>query len=101
MEKEFQFMVDFTLPEILDDEFLSLVPYQRVAIDQLFQEGKLITFALSLEKSRLWAVFSASSEMDVISMIANLPLAEYMKAEISMLSMYNTMNPAMPNFSMN
>ena len=101
METEYQFMVDFTLPNNLDEEFMSLVPYQRAAIDRLFKEGKLVNYALSLENSKLWAVFSANSEMDVISMIADLPLTQHMEVEISMLTFYNTTNPTMPHFSMN
>ncbi|MEL6866618.1 MAG: muconolactone Delta-isomerase family protein [Bacteroidota bacterium] len=101
MNTEYQYMVDFTLPESLSEEFMSLIPYQRAAINRLFKEGKLVNYALSLENSKLWAVFSANSEMAVMEIIADLPLTEYMNVEISMLTFYNTTNPAMPHFSNN
>ena len=98
---EFQFMVDFTLPEVLTEEFMELIPYQRVVVNKYFEEGKLLNYALSLEKSKLWAVFNANSELNVMDLIADLPLTSFMTVEISMLTFYNSMDLAMPNFSMN
>ena len=94
-------MVDFTLPEVLTDEFMTLIPYQRARVNQYFTEGKLINYALSLETSKLWAVFTANSEMDVMELIADLPLTKFMKVNISMLTFYNTGQEHMPAFSMN
>ena len=101
MDTSYQFMVDFSLPDELSEEFMSLIPYQRAAINRFFTEGKLINYALSLENSKLWAVFSANSEMEVMDMIADLPLTSFMDVEIHMLTFYNTVQAEMPNFSMN
>ena len=101
MSTEFQFMVDFTLPDHLSEEFMSLIPYQRAAVNRLFKDGKLANYALSIENSKLWAIFHANSEMEVMNMIADLPLTEFMQVEISMLTFFNTMTPNLPQFSMN
>ncbi len=101
MNNTYNYMVDFSLPEVLTEEFMSLIPYQRAAINRFFKEGKLVNYALSLENSKLWAVFNANSEMDVMDMIADLPLTSFMNVEISMLTFYNTMSPEVPDFSMN
>ena len=101
MENSYHFMVDFSLPEVLSEEFMSLIPYQRAAINRFLTEGKLINYALSLENSKLWAVFNANSEMEVMDLIADLPLTSFMNVEISMLTFYNTVQSEMPNFSMN
>lgn len=98
---DYQFMVDFILPENLSEEFMSLIPYQRAMINQYFKEGKLLNYALSLENSRLWAVFNANSELEVMDYLADLPLTEYMQVEISMLTFYNGVEPMTPNFSLN
>lgn len=94
-------MVDFSLPDVLTEDFMTMIPYQRAAINRFFSEGKLVNYALSLENSKLWAVFSANSEMEVMDMIADLPLTSFMNVEISMLTFYNTKNPEVPDFSMN
>lgn len=101
MNTDYQYMVDFTLPAVLSEEFMGLIPYQRAAINRFFSEGKLLNYSLSLESSKLWAVFQANSEMDVMDMIADLPLTPFMTTEISMLTFYNTMEPNIPDFSLN
>lgn len=98
---DYQFMVDFTLPDILTEEFMSMIPYQRAAINRFFVEGKLVNYALSLENSKLWAIFSASSEIEVMDMISDLPLTGFMSVEISTLTFFNATEPEIPNFSMN
>jgi len=98
---DYQFMVDFHLPETLSEEFMSLIPYQRAMIHNYFKEGKLINYALSLENSRLWAVFQANSELEVMEYLADLPLTEFMQVEINMLTFFNSKESAIPSFSLN
>ncbi|MEO6758897.1 MAG: hypothetical protein ABIO24_05540, partial [Saprospiraceae bacterium] len=57
-----QYMVDFTMPKELPDEFVSRIPQQREAVNQLLNDGKILNYALSLENSKLWVVFSVTSE---------------------------------------
>ncbi len=101
MQRTYQFMVVFRLPEELSDEFLDLLPEQRARVTELFEEGVLLSYALSLEHSRLWAVFQATSEMAVLEYIATLPLSSYMQVRVSILTFYNTHSEAVPNFSLN
>ncbi len=101
MDTEYHFMVDFTLPDTLSEEFMSLIPFQRTLIKDFFTEGKLLNYALSLENAKLWAIFNANNELDVMNMIADLPLTRFMKVEISMLTFFNSEKEAMPSFSMN
>lgn len=101
MSSEYQFLVDFNLPSKLDEEFMDLIPYQRAMVNKLFKDGVLLNYALSLESSRLWAIFSAHSELEVQAIVADLPLSEFMTFEINMLTFYNSMQPVTPDFSMN
>lgn len=94
-------MVDFSLPNELTEEFLDLVPYQRAVVNRYFCEGKLLNYALSIESAKLWAVFSANSEMEVMEMIVDFPLSKFMKAEISMLALCELPTRATPDFSLN
>ena len=64
MSTEYQFMVDFTLPTELSDEFIDLIPYQRNVVNRYFSEGNLVNYALSLEKATIWAVFNTASEQE-------------------------------------
>lgn len=101
MDTTYHFMADFTLPDVLSEEFINLIPYQRAKINKLFKEGKLVNYALSLENCKLWAIFKAESEMDVMEMIMDLPLSDFMHVHVNMLTFYNTHSKRVPAFSMN
>jgi muconolactone delta-isomerase len=96
-----QFMVDFTMPANLTDEFVNRIPHQRAAVNRLLGEGKLINYALSLEDSKLWAVFSVHSEVELMELVSSLPLTPFMSMRISELTFYNAAHPFSPAFSMN
>jgi hypothetical protein len=104
MEEYMQFMVDFNIPLGVQDQpkFQRLIPQQRSLINSYFMDGKLVSYALSLEKSRMWAVFNAKSEEDVIVLVEQLPLTKYIRDyEISILTFYNMISNAIPAFSVN
>ena len=94
-------MVDFTLPSELPEDFVSNIPRQRTAVNKLLGEGKILNYALSLEQSKLWVVFSANSETELLEMVQRLPLTRFMKVRISELTFYNAGNPSVPVFSVN
>ena len=98
---EYNYMVDFTLPTQLSQDFLDLVPFQRMVVNKLFEERKLLNYSFSLEKGKLWAIFSASSEFEVMNLIADFPLAPFMKSDIHLLSFYSDSKTHIPKFSMN
>lgn len=96
-----QFMVDFTLPTELSEEFVQKIPAQRNMVNRLLSEGKILNYALSLQNSKLWAVFLAESEADLMEMVHRLPLTRYMEVKISELTFYNAPMPLTPAFSAN
>jgi len=94
-------MVDFTLPTTLSKDFFDMLPTQKAILEKLFDQGKLCSFASAFETSKMWAIFAANSEYEVMSLLATLPITDYTKVNISMLSSYNTMDAFLPQFSMN
>jgi muconolactone delta-isomerase len=96
-----QYMVDFTLPTELPEEFVSKIPMQRTLVNRLLSEGKILNYALSLENSKLWVVFSAQSEAELMEMVHRLPLTRYMKVRVSELTFFHAFNAFVPAFSVN
>jgi muconolactone delta-isomerase len=96
-----QFMVDFTMPKELPDEFVGLIPRQRSAVNKLMNEGKVLNYALALEHGKLWAVFSVDSESELLDIVYGLPLTEFMKVRISELTFFNAHEPFRATFSVN
>ena len=101
MNTVYHFMVDFTLPKTLSKEFFDMLPTQKVILEKLFDQGKLCSFANAFETSKMWAIFAANSEYEVMGLLATLPITDYTKVNITMLSSYNTMDAFLPQFSMN
>jgi hypothetical protein len=96
-----QFMVDFTLPSNLNDNFVNQIPEQRAKVNQLFMQGKLLSYCLALENGKLWAVFRAESEADLLDLVMELPLTNQMKLRYHELTFYNAAHSFIPAFSMN
>lgn len=94
------FMIEFDLPDSPDEEFFSLVPRQRYIINNLMAEGKVKSYSLALDRSRLWVIAQADSEFEVMEMIADMPLSPYMTPSVSELMFHNTYEVLAP-FSLN
>ncbi|MCI5083907.1 MAG: hypothetical protein MRY78_19575 [Saprospiraceae bacterium] len=94
------FMIEFELPEVLTEDFLELVPEQRDMVNRMLAEGQLKSYSLSLDRSTLWAVMAATSEFEVMELIAQMPLCDYMTPHISELMFHNGAE-AVSQFSLN
>jgi Muconolactone delta-isomerase len=94
------YMVEFELPEQLTEEFLSLIPEQRLMVDHLMSEGKLKSYSLAMDRSVLWVILEADSEFEAMETIAQLPLSDFMQPFISEL-MFHTTSEAALHFSLN
>ncbi len=95
------FMIDITLPELLTEEFLSLIPRQRAQVNKLFGEGRLASYALSSDRSRLWVTLFAESEEEVSTLVSTFPLRKFMKLEIYRLAFLESANANIARISMN
>ncbi|MCB0618132.1 MAG: hypothetical protein KDC43_13985 [Saprospiraceae bacterium] len=93
-------MVEFDLPEEMNEEFLRLVPEQRQFINYLLAEGKVQSYSLALDRSRLWIVMVGKTELDIIEVIDRMPLQAYLDPSISELAFHNKQEHVL-QFSLN
>ena len=94
------FMVEFELPEVLSETFISTIPRHRFVVNKMLAEGVIQTYSLALDRSRLWVTMRAPSEAALKEQINRLPLADYMKPHIVELMFHNTASAVM-HFSLN
>jgi muconolactone delta-isomerase len=94
------FMVEFDLPNEMTEEFLERIPAQRNMINYLLGEGKIRSYSLAADRSKLWAVFLAENEFDVLDLIAQMPLGDFMVPHISELMFHNSQEMVL-QFSLN
>lgn len=100
MIKQYQYMVAFTLHNRIEEELMKLLPYQASAVRRYFSQGKLLNYAFSVEKSKAWAIFSASSVKEVLQMVMEFPITKFTNYEISELSHYDV-DSVKHDFSLN
>ncbi|MBK7408602.1 MAG: hypothetical protein IPL49_02975 [Saprospirales bacterium] len=93
-------MVEFELPEELTEKFIRLIPSQRDFVNRLLAEGKIKSYSLSLDRSRLWVVFAADTEFEVLDTIEQFPLHTYMIPQVQELAFHNAQDMVL-QFSMN
>jgi hypothetical protein len=72
------YIVIFNLPDLIDENFISLIPSHRLKVNELLEEGKIKSYSLSADRSKLWVVIKAESEMEVDELLSTLPLQHRM-----------------------
>jgi muconolactone delta-isomerase len=96
------YMVVFRLPDPMPEEFVSLIPDQRTRVNEMMVEGRMMSYSLAADRSELWSVIKAESEIDVIRLLSELPLHSYMSFDISELAFHNHIAfSSVPAFSLN
>ncbi|MFZ4545373.1 MAG: muconolactone Delta-isomerase family protein [Saprospiraceae bacterium] len=96
-----EFMVEFTMPDRLSNEFISGVPRQRKLINRYMKNRKILSYALSIENYKMWAVFQVGSEEELMHLIAELPLSAMMDVQISSLTILNIPKDDLSEICMN
>lgn len=94
------FMIEFELPDELDENFMTLIPEQRIVVNQMMGDGIIKSYSLAMDRSVLWVVLEADSEFEVMEIIAQMPLSDYLHPYISELMFHNGAEVNTP-FSLN
>ncbi len=95
------FIADIDLISPYSEDFISLIPFQRQKIDAMMAEGVIVSYSLSLDRSKLWVTFIADSEEEVYELIATFPLVEYMGPTVYELAFHNSISNNFPVISLN
>ena len=67
----------------------------------MMNEGLILNYALSEDRSKLWIVMFAKDEAEALKNISRLPLARYMKTEVKELMFQQTAAFILPEPSLN
>ncbi len=101
MEKNTQlFIAEFYLPQPFPPAFLAKIQAQRQFINARMMAGEIKSYAVSADLSRLWMVAMSEDEWAVLTLVAEMPLAEWLSPNIQPLMFYNTAEVLTP-FSLN
>ena len=94
-------MIEIELPINMDEEFVQKIPAQRLKVNELMENGKLLSYSLSVDRQKLWCILKAESEVEAMETIAEFPLISYMDPTITELMFHNMVAARIPLFSLN
>jgi len=94
-------MAEIDLPLPFSIEFVSLIPAQRELIDKLMKKKTITSYAVSLEKGKLWTTIFAESEKNAYDILSSFPIINFVKFKLSKLAFHNTLGLTLPQFSLN
>lgn len=84
------YMVAFELPSTWASQYQNSADQQRAIIKSWLKEGIISSYSMSLNRSKIWIVVQAVSEFEVMDLISQLPLSNYMVPSIAPLMAHNT-----------
>lgn len=95
-----RYMVEFILPDFFTLEMSNTIPAQRELVDNYFFSGKLLSYTLAADRSKLWAVFVCNSEPELINLIEKLPMTQYFDYNYQSILFHESVT-VFPSFSLN
>ena len=75
-------MVEMSLPVPINQEFASLIPDQRMTIGKLMGAGKILSYTLTADRTRLWTVVLAPTEEEVVKILGSFPIISWTRYTI-------------------
>jgi hypothetical protein len=96
------YMFQFELPVPFTEEMAAVIPRQRELVNQLFVDGRLLTYSVSQLRTALWCVISAENEQDAMEIVAGFPLHPFFTDVMCHpLLFHNTVPASLPDISLN
>lgn len=82
-------MVEMFLPEELDMDFMRMIPAHRAYINELISKGEIISYSISADRSKGWIIFLAEAAEDVLDIVQQFPIHQYITIEIHELFIHD------------
>ena len=97
----YEYMVEADLPIPFDEHFMSLIPRQRAVVNKMLNEGIITSYAVSIEKGRMWTTIVAENELELVQILSEWPIISHIDYKINKLAFHNSASFAVPKFSEN
>jgi hypothetical protein len=96
-----EYMIIIQFITSFNEEFVNLLPDQRMQINRLMEEGIITSYSLSADRGTLWVTMLATSSESVEKTLRMMPLFKFMRYDIIELMFHNSPVHAQMHFSMN
>ena len=95
------FMVEVRLPFDPSQEFFSLIPSQRAMVVDLLMKRKFLSYTLSADRSKVWIVMVAETELDARELLEKQPMDKYFTYTFTELMFHDMAGAMFPAVSLN
>ena len=82
-------------------KFYDLIPKQRKRINELLENGTILSYSLDMERNNLWVHIEAISEQEVMDILSTFPIIKEVKLSIHELAFFNSAPITLPELSLN
>jgi hypothetical protein len=96
-----EYMIIIRFITSFNEEFVDLLPNQRIQINRLMEKGIITSYSLSADRGTLWVTLLATSLEAVEKTLRMMPLFKFMRYDIIELMFHNSPVHAQMHFSMN
>ncbi|MDP1676942.1 MAG: hypothetical protein Q8L88_08750 [Bacteroidota bacterium] len=95
------FMVEVRLPFDPPQEFFTLIPSQRAMVVDLLTKRKFLSYTLAADRSKVWIVMLAESEIDARELLEKQPMDKYFGYTFTELMFHDMAGAMFPAVSLN
>ncbi len=96
-----EYMIIIRFITSFNEEFVDLLPNQRIQINRLMEKGIITSYSLSADRGTLWVTLLATSSEAVEKTLRMMPLFKFMRYDIIELMFHNSPVHSQMHFSMN
>ncbi len=96
-----EYMIIIRFATSWTEEFLTLIPSQRVQINRLMEKRIITSYSLSADRITLWLTLFATSQEAAEKTLRMMPLFKFMRYDVVELMFHNTPVHAQMHVSMN
>ena len=96
-----EYMIIIRFITSFNEEFVDLLPNQRIQINRLMEKGIITSYSLSADRGTLWVTLLATSLEAVEKTLRMMPLFKFMRYDVIELMFHNSPVHAQMHFSMN
>ena len=97
-----RFVVTLRLPEVLEADFMALIPRHRAFISRLMEENIIESYAISADRTRGWVTMNGTDADAIWAVVAQFPLYHFLRGvEIDELFIFDSKANRFPAISLN
>jgi aspartate 1-decarboxylase len=100
-DKMKRFMVQITLPAHLGADFMEIIPYHRIYINELMERGVISTYAINVDRTMGWINMNGKTAEEIESYVEKFPIFKFLTYAISELMIFDNEAYRIPKMSLN